>query len=310
MSTGKPEQNQQSSATISLGDISVKQDSLLALQEQHYKITPSQAEFFKAQTGITDDKELKQHIFEVQEAAYKVAPYPCIVGFVFLHCQLAQVQGYNDILSIGRTRPDAIFLDIGCFLGTDIRKVVVDGFPANRVIGSDLHPEFGGLGHKLFGTTPDTFPGHFIPGDATDLAMLSVVPAFETAPDSPEPDLSSLTSLNPLHGRASAIHASNFFHLFSEAKQVHLARAFAGLLSPKAGSIICGGSFGLQEKGVKKDGALGSEFDMFCHSPQSWIELWDGVAFRKGLVEVDTSLTEEEVGGFKFWYLRWCVKRL
>ncbi|KAF9219079.1 hypothetical protein BS17DRAFT_437260 [Gyrodon lividus] len=294
MSTGQPEQklqNQQSpSATVSLGDISVKQNSLLALQKQYYKITPAQAAFFKSQTGITDDEELKQHILEVQEAAYKVAPYPCIVGFVFLQY--------------------AIFLDIGCFLGTDIRKAVTDGFPADRIIGSDLHPEFGDLGHKLFKTTPETFAGHFVAGDATDHTMLSVVTPFETVPDTPEPDLCALKSLNPLHGRVGAIHASNFFHLFSEAKQVHLARAFAGLLSPKAGSVICGGSFGLPEKGVKKDGVLGSEFDMFCHSPQSWIELWDRVVFQKGQVKVDAHLTEEEVGGFKFWYLRWCVKRL
>ncbi|KAF9233622.1 hypothetical protein BU15DRAFT_90264 [Melanogaster broomeanus] len=296
-------------SAISLGDISVTQNSLLALQNQHYKITQEQTAFFKAQTGITNDEELKRHIFEVKAAAYKVAPYPCIAGFVFLHFQLARVPGYEDILTIGRTRPDAIFLDIGCFLGTDIRKAVADGFPAHRVIGSDLHPEFRELGHQLFRTTPETFGGHFVAGDATGPAMLSVVTPFEAAPDSPTVDLSSLKSLNPLHGRVSAIHTSNFFHLFSETKQVHLARAFAGLLSPEAGSVICGGSFALPEKGVKKDGALGSEFDMFCHSPESWVELWDGVVFQKGQVKVDAHLTEEEFGGFKFWYLRWCVRR-
>jgi hypothetical protein len=57
---------------ISLGDISVKVDNVPSLQEQYYRITPEQAEFFKQQTGITDDGELKQHILAVQAEAYKV----------------------------------------------------------------------------------------------------------------------------------------------------------------------------------------------------------------------------------------------
>ncbi|KIJ60825.1 hypothetical protein HYDPIDRAFT_97879, partial [Hydnomerulius pinastri MD-312] len=213
-------------------------------------------------------------------------------------------------LTIGRTRPGAIFLDIGCCVGTDIRKAVADGFPAERAIGSDLHPEFGELGHKLFRTTTESFAGHFVPGDALDPAMLSVVKPFDRAPDSPEPELSSLTSLNPLQGRVSAVHASNFFHLFSEDKQLHLARALAGLLSPQTGSLICGGNWGLPEKGTMKEGIFGSKIEMFCHSPQTWTELWDGVVFPSGQVKVDAHISEVEMEGFNFWYMRWCVRRL
>ncbi|KIK80026.1 hypothetical protein PAXRUDRAFT_251826 [Paxillus rubicundulus Ve08.2h10] len=49
---------------ISLGDIFVKAEN--------------------QQTGITDDDELKQHILAIQAEAYKIAPYPCIMGFVFI----------------------------------------------------------------------------------------------------------------------------------------------------------------------------------------------------------------------------------
>jgi hypothetical protein len=43
-------------------------------------------EFFKSQTGISDDEELKKHILQVQEEAYNVHPYPCIWMFSFLRC--------------------------------------------------------------------------------------------------------------------------------------------------------------------------------------------------------------------------------
>ncbi|KAF9223014.1 hypothetical protein BS17DRAFT_782144 [Gyrodon lividus] len=297
-------------SNISFGDISVNPDNVPTLQEQYYKITPEQAEFFKQQTGITDNEELKRHILAVQTEAYKVAPYPCIMGFVFLSLLLTRLPACKDVMKIGHTRKGAILLDIGCCVGTDIRKAVADGFPAERTIGSDIHPEFGELGHKLFRTTPETFAGHFIPGDALDSTLLSVVEPFTVVPDSLEPELKTLTSLNPLHGRISAIHASNFFHLFSESKQLHLARALAGLLSPVPGSIICGGNWGLPEKGTMVERLFNGSLELFCHSPQTWTEMWDGVVFPKGCVEVDTLLIEVDMEGYKFWYMLWSVKRL
>ena len=38
-----------------------------------YGLSPEQATFFKAQTGINNDADLKTHILEVQENAYKVS---------------------------------------------------------------------------------------------------------------------------------------------------------------------------------------------------------------------------------------------
>ncbi|KAF9238203.1 hypothetical protein BU15DRAFT_75364 [Melanogaster broomeanus] len=291
-------------SNISLGDISVSADNVPPLQEQYYGLTPEQAEFFKQKTGISEDDELKRHILAIQEEAYKVAPYPCIMKFIFLYLP-TRLPAYEDVVKIGRTREGAILLDIGCCLGADIRKAVVDGFPAERTIGSDIHPEFWELGHKLFRTTADTFAGHFIPGDVLDPAILSIVEPFKAVTDSPEPELKSLTTLNPLHGRLSVIHASNFFHLFNEPKQLHMAHALAGLLSPEPGSIIFGGNRGGHEKGTVAE--MDSTMEVFCHSPQSWTELWDGVVFPKGHVEVETLLLEVNAG---FWYLLWSVKKL
>jgi hypothetical protein len=49
---------------------------LLNLNEQ-------EAEFFKSQTGIQDDNELRNHIIEVQKKAYETHKYPCIRNFSF-----------------------------------------------------------------------------------------------------------------------------------------------------------------------------------------------------------------------------------
>ena len=109
------------------------------------------------------------------------------------------------------------------------------------------------MGHKLFHTTPASSPASFVPGNAlvdSHLQVFPVLPASSLADmDAPRPDLASLTSLSQLRGHVSAIHVANVFHLFSEAGQLRLARALAGLLSPLPGSIIAGWHSGAKEKG-------------------------------------------------------------
>lgn len=122
--------------------------------------------------------------------------------------------------------------------------------------------------------------------------MLEIVPPFEEASTTEIPDLSALTSLSPLAGHCSVIHASRFFHLFLEERQQHLARALAGLLSAQPGSIICGQHVGELEKGFVHLGYRAGEFDMFCHSPRSWTDLWNGEVFAKGKVKVDVKVGE------------------
>ena len=75
--------------------------------------------------------------------------------------------------------------------------------------------EFWSVGHKLFKSTPETFPVKFIAGDIFDEAFLETAPVTTRTPASPPPALPSLNALTPLHGRLSAIHASSFFHLFN-----------------------------------------------------------------------------------------------
>ena len=58
------------------------------------------------------------------------------------------------------------------------------------------------------------------------------------------------------------------------------------------------------------------ELYMFCHSPESWTELWDGLVFEKGVVNVQVNLVQmgrEEPGAPQttmFRVLVWTVTRL
>lgn len=128
--------------------------------------------------------------------------------------------------------------------------------------------------------------------------------------DSP-PTLNSLTALTPLVGHLSAIHASSFFHLFTEEKQLEAARLVAPLLSPEPGSLIFGGQIGAAQDGVQ---AFKNSHDihMFAQSPESWKELWETKVFKPGQVRVDAFLVPMGVVSALIWSVTrlWYVTRL
>ena len=182
---------------------------------------------------------------------------------------------------------------------------------------SCTYAEFWTLGHKLFKTTPETFPVPFLAGDAFDAAFLAPAsPSYAPAPAPTPEELCALTSLSPLHGRVSAISVCNVFHLFaSESTQAQLARAIAGLLSAEPGSLVIGVHAGRPDAGATVEiGKGGREVPMFYHSPESWAALWDGEIFEKGTVKVEARLVlmGDISAAIKkpFWFMEWVVTRL
>jgi len=235
--------------------------------------------FFKETTGIQDETELKEHIARVQEEAYKVFPYPCIRNFNFTKLKISRLPAYAQMMELIKTRPDAVYLDIGCCFGNDARKAVVDGWPMQNIICSDLRPQYWGLGHDLF-RDKETFHVPFIAGDAFDPAFLSPTVVERSRS---RPALTEVKTLTGLQEEISVIHASSFFHLFDQEYQEKLAYLTATLLVKKPGTVMFGSHGGMVVAGVRNErGAWG-------HSPESWTELWETV-LGKGKCEVKAEL--------------------
>ena len=150
-------------------------DSLLLLD-------PDTERFFKAETGIQDAEELREHIIQVQQDAYKASCYLptddvlsrgavlnvlflCLALSVSLHSwvQIYEAQDRSDarvstrlpaveettrrdisghwVLPCEFRSPSVCFLckmtDVR-IVGTDLRKIVYDGWPISQTIASDL----------------------------------------------------------------------------------------------------------------------------------------------------------------------------
>ena len=217
-----------------------------------------------------------------------------------------------------------------------MRRVIYDGWPASQAIATDLEAGmrqshyldqsrliafrvttgFWDLGHKLFRTTPETYPAKFLAGSAFDDAHLCPTAPM---PPGPPPSISSVDTLTELRGHISVVHASSLFHLFNEEKQFELGKRLGSLLDPRPGSVIFGSHGGMPEKGQRN----GVFKKMFCHSPDSWTKMWEEEIFEKGQVKatavlVEMSLAADRLGlalpgverDAKYYSLSWSVERL
>ncbi|KAF7304209.1 hypothetical protein MIND_00653100 [Mycena indigotica] len=244
--------------------------------------------FFQAQTGLTDREEIEKHVLGVQARAYASFPYTCIRVFSFLRLKIALLPAYSRAIKLLLEQPTALFLDVGCFFGTDARKVVADGVPAHNVIACDLRQEFWELGHALFKSTRASFPATFLAGDILNSKFLA------SATSAPTPlTLASLRSLTELQGHVSVLHISFVFHLFSALDQLAVISALANLLSPLPGTIIFGAMIATRTAGLETffrdeaERASGDGLELYIHSPDSWSEILEGL-FPQGSVRIET----------------------
>ncbi|EJD41307.1 hypothetical protein AURDEDRAFT_115549 [Auricularia subglabra TFB-10046 SS5] len=256
------------------------------LDDAAFQLRPDEASFFKSQTGIDDDAQLKQHILDVQRKAYTVWPYPCIRRMAFLKLKISRLPAYERALALGPS-PSAILVDLGCCFGSDTRKAVADGFPASQVLASDLRAEFWTLGHELFRSSPEAFPVRFVQGDVFDDAFFDPAAPPLAAVDAIQA-CAEQHSLMPLRRRASAVHASALFHLFNEAQQRELARRIEALLSFQPGSVAFGWQAGARTPQGMQEGR-----DAWRHSPESWKTLWAEIV-TDGSVRVEAELRNSE----------------
>lgn len=236
-------------------------ESLLTLNDEEKE--------FLHKSITTDEDELKRRILEVQKDAYKEHAYPCIRGFHFVNLFMSANPIYPEVLAAGKTGK-TVFIDLGCCMGTDVRKLVADGYPAANVMGCDLRQEFIEYGYKLFGDK-GRCAIHFFASDVFDVPY--PYPAAAEAPAAPL-DLTQIRDLRQLRGQVDHFYTGALFHLFDEPTQYALALRVAQLVKRTPGTVIFGRHQGLEEEGYINDHL---DRKRYGHSPKSWPLLWEKV---------------------------------
>ena len=135
-------------------------------------------------------------------------------------------------------------------MGTDLRKLVFDGYPGSNVIGCDLRPEYVDLGYELFGDR-DRCPIRFITGNIFDLSDNSTL--TDVGEEAGALSLTSVNELSQLRGALTHLYTGALFHLFDEETQYKLAVRLALLVKRSPGTVIFGRHQGLKVEGMIED---------------------------------------------------------
>lgn len=148
----------------------------------------------------------------------------------------------------------ATYLDVGCCFGQDLRQLVQDGVPSERLIGLDIEGALMALGYDFF-LDRATLRSRFVVADVFKGAALGQLWA-------------------DLQARGvDVLHCSAFFHLFTLEEQVKAAKQIAGLV--KKGGVIVGRQIGSVKPGdvpAIKEGSVS-----YRHDVASWDGMWKKV---------------------------------
>ncbi|CAO2651828.1 Nn.00g001110.m01.CDS01 [Neocucurbitaria sp. VM-36] len=232
------------------------------------ELKPATRDLFEKYSKVPPD-DVTSHITQVRDQAFKTFPYPCLGHWGFLDLSIGESRAYNEVLS--RVKNGDQFLDLGCCMGQDIRKIVSDGAPSEHTHASDLKQDFWDFGYDLF-VDKSTLKTTFIQADIMDAD----------------------SKLNELNGKINIVYASSFFHLFDWEGQIKVAKRVIELLKAESGSLILGRQGGKPVAGdfshVKKD------MTSYWHNVESWTKLWEQVGQETGTEwKVEAALGEEDL---------------
>ncbi|KAF2398647.1 hypothetical protein EJ06DRAFT_531745 [Trichodelitschia bisporula] len=233
-----------------------------------------------AQTELLDyakvpaDEQI-EHIYRIRDKALAIAPYGCVGTLSFTFPTISTHPAYSSILE--RLKDGETLLDLGCGLGQNMRKLVIDGAPKSSVIGADLDQGLIDCGNAYFRDGDGEPPFMFLVGDVLN----SEDPVFRMA-----------------EGQFNFIWASMLFHLWDWDKQVQASVAATKLLKPEKGNAIFGWQLGgspaaLVTRPGEKAGSATEK--IWRHDEASFRELWKEVGEKTGTewnVEVESKLPE------------------
>ncbi|KAM0125467.1 hypothetical protein ACHAO1_010604 [Botrytis cinerea] len=198
-------------------------------------------------------EEQSKHVHEIRDQAWDIRAYPCTGVGAWLVPQLCRNPVYSEILK--RVQAGETLMDVGCFLGHDLRRLVYDGAPSDKIYAIDIVSHWD-VGYNLF-RDRDRFSAQFIEADI----------------------VSESEALASLRGQVDVIAITQVIHQWDWGGQIEAAKQLIRF-TKGPGSMIVGNQIGnpkAQEVTLKS-----LVVPMWRHNPESFAKLWDQVGQETG----------------------------
>ncbi|KAH9998194.1 hypothetical protein F4779DRAFT_166507 [Xylariaceae sp. FL0662B] len=194
--------------------------------------------------------EVVKHVNSIRERGFQSNPYPCIGLYRFANLTLLTHPLYDTIVERLKTT-DATYLDVGCCFGQDLRQLVLDGVPSERLIGLDITGALMELSYDFF-LDRETLKSRFVVADV-----------FKGAAQG-----KAWTELE--ERGVDVMHCSAFFHLFTLEEQVAAAKNLAKLV--KKGGVVVGRQIGSVKPGDVP--AIQDKSFSYRHDVETFDAMW------------------------------------
>lgn len=172
--------------------------------------------------------------------------YPCVGQWGFLEPGIFHAREYPAILD--RLKQGQSFIDIGCCMAQDLRRLAFDGAPTYNMYATDIVSDFWDIGYDLF-RDRRTIQAQFIEADI----------------------LRGDSALDSLDGKIDVVYIGSVLHLFGWEKQVQACKRIVRM--SRYGTTALGCKVGRASgEAVKSEWGGGST--MFNHDVESFNELW------------------------------------
>ncbi|CAI7624829.1 unnamed protein product [Penicillium glandicola] len=223
------------------------------LQSIDKHLLPETQQLLETYSKVPRDQQSK-HVHEIRDQAWAIRSYPCTGLGVWLVPFISLSPAYPTILE--RLRSGATFMDVGCFLGGDMRRLVFDGAPSASLYGIDIVSHWN-VGYAMY-RDRGRFDAHFI---QADILSSGENPALQKLKDG-----------------IDIISISAVMHQWNWKGQVEAAKKLVAFA--RSDALVVGHQIGNVEAKEVVNPTL--QVPQWRHDPVSFEKMWDQVGAETG----------------------------
>ncbi|KAH8693719.1 hypothetical protein BGW36DRAFT_301440, partial [Talaromyces proteolyticus] len=212
-------------------------------------------ELLEKYSGIPPSQQ-SEHVHRIRDQAWNIRVYPCTGLGVWLVPTISRSPAYAEILALVKT--GARYLDVGCFIGQDMRRLVYDGAPSTNLYGVDIVSHWA-VGFDMF-RDKATFSAQFIEADFMDTAESAGLAALE--------------------GSVDVIFVSQVLHQWGWEGQVKAVKRLVEF--SRVGTLVVGCQIGTLDVGGVEVEFGPVKVPLWRHDPVSFDKLWQQVGLQTG----------------------------